>query len=165
LIAPPPALITHAFALTRIDMPSQRNLILVLVLVVEGLAGASPGHAADRFQLFVTGVTVDPGTQAYVFTALKTDNVEAAAWDCTSRIPTRRGDGVRASCRRANYQWRLTGNAEVRSYSTYPFVEALKGYAPMPAMWQLNSGDGGLQICVNNPYNATASGCFLFIEE
>jgi len=142
-------------------MPRQRHLVLLLI----GLAGASPASAADRFQLFVTGVATDPSTQAYVFTALKTDNVEAAAWDCTSRIPTRRGDGARASCRRANYQWRLPGNAEVRSYPTYPFVETLKGFAPMPAMWQLDSGDGSLQICVNNPYNATASGCFLFIEE
>jgi hypothetical protein len=134
-----------------------------LFLLFAGLA--DPAAAGDRFQLFVTGVTIDPGTLAYVFTALKIDNVEALAWDCSARIPTRRGDGARASCRRANYQWRLPGNAEVRSYPTYPFVENLKTYGPMPAMWQLDSGDGGLQICVNNPYNATASGCFLFLDE
>ncbi len=95
-----------------------------LLLLIAGLADSAA--AGDRFQLFVTGVAIDPGTLAYVFTAVKIDNVEALAWDCSARIPTRRGDGARSSCRRANYQWRLPGNTDVRSFPTYPFVENLQ---------------------------------------
>jgi hypothetical protein len=144
-------------------MFASRQMRLGLIATMT-LACAS-ALAADRYEVFVTGVGVEQGGLAYLFTAIKVDNVEGVAWDCTARMSTRRGDGPKANCRRANYQWALSGSANIRSYMTYPFGENLKAAAPMPAMWQLDSVAGQLQICVNNQYNATASGCFLFSED
>jgi hypothetical protein len=129
------------------------------------LLAEAPAFAGDRFQLFVTGVGVEQGGHAYVFTAVKIDNVEAIAWDCSARASTRRGDAIDAHCKRANYQWALNGSTDVRSFMAYAYVDNSKPAGPMPAMWQLDSAAGALQICVNNQYNSTASGCFLFSDD
>jgi hypothetical protein len=162
---PPDALRVRlcALALRRITVAANRlssfGIGLALVLA------QGPALAGDRFQLFVTGVGIEQGGRAYVFTAVKIDNVEGIAWDCSARASTRKGDSIGAHCKRANYQWALTGGADVRSFMAYLYVDNSKPAGPMPAMWQLDSAAGTLQICVNNQYNSTASGCFLFSDD
>jgi hypothetical protein len=134
-------------------------------LAVATMAFHSPTYADDRYQLFVTGAGVAAGAAAYLFSAIKVDNVAAMAWDCLATASTRRGDPMQAVCKRANFRWAMEGSAHVRSFMTYPFGENLKNSAPMAAMWQLDSASGTLQICVNNQYNVTASGCFIFADE
>jgi hypothetical protein len=135
-----------------------------LALLGATMLMSSAALASDRFQIFVSGAGVEQSGQAYLFTAIKVDNLEGVAWDCLARVSTRKGDGMQANCKRANYQWALNGSADIRSYMTYPFGENLRAATPMPAMWQLDSAAGLLQICVINQYNATASGCFIFTD-
>jgi hypothetical protein len=120
--------------------------------------------AQDRYQLFITGAGVSSGGTAYLFSSIKVDNVEAIAWDCLATVSTRRGDPMQANCKQANFQWAMRGNANIRSFMAYPFGENLKAAPPMAAMLQLDSASGKLQICVNNQYNTTASGCFIFTD-
>jgi hypothetical protein len=134
--------------------------ITAALLALSGRAGAD-----DRYQLFVTGAGVTTGGMAYLFSAIKIDNIEGMAWDCLAKVSTRRGDSLQAVCKQANFQWAMPGNANIRSFMTYPFGENLKSATPMAAMWQLDSASGKLQICVNNQYNATASGCFIFTDD
>ena len=141
------------------------NRLASLGVISAMLLADVPAFAGDRFQLFVTGVGVEQGGHAYVFTAVKIDNVEGIAWDCLARLSTRKGDSIGAHCKRANYQWALNGSADVRSFMAYGYVDNSKLASPMSAMWQLDSAAGTLQICVNNQYNPTASGCFLFSDD
>jgi hypothetical protein len=134
-------------------------------LTVAALAFSSRAGADDRYQLFVTGAGVTSSGMAYLFSAIKVDNIEGMAWDCLATVSTRRGDSMQATCKQANFRWAMAGNDHIRSFMTYPFGENLKSSPPMAAMWQLDSASGKLQICVNNQYNATASGCFIFAEE
>jgi hypothetical protein len=143
-------------------MALPRSIRLALVAAMT-LVSASVA-AAERYQVFITGTGIEQSGAAYLFMAVKIDNVNGIAWDCLARVSTRKGDGLQANCKQANFQWALPGNADVRSYMAYPFGENLKSAVPMAAMWQLDSAAGLLQICVNNQYNATASGCFLFTD-
>jgi hypothetical protein len=134
-------------------------------LTAAALALSAPARADDRYQLFVTGAGVTSGGTAYLFSAIKVDNIDGMAWDCLATVSTRRGDSLLATCKQANFRWAMAGNAHIRSFMTYPFGENLKSSIPMAAMWQLDSAAGTLQICVNNQYNATASGCFIFTSD